>query len=125
MTVATMSLALELAALAGDGSESQELQDRDPRQLVPELARAQIAGEKEQVYELVSKIWRLLGDRAGDPEVPDTYRTVFSEIDPLDANEACRAFLPYFHEIHRRRAWKIGEDPTKTPTGFAIEELSL
>lgn len=95
MRVLSCLLALPLAASAIDLPEAVRRED-------PEAIRAAVA-------ELRSS----LGDKAGEPEVPDTYLEIPAGGAPLTQSEARRGFAAKFQSLEKLCWWKPGLDPTK------------
>jgi hypothetical protein len=85
------------------------------RGLVPELARAMVAGDEAEVRRLAGRARDALGDQAGLPEVADPAGAVPEGATPLRPEELAGAFGPYLDRLERGRWWRIGLDPTRTP----------
>lgn len=53
-----------------------------------------------------------LGDKAGEPEVPEQYREVPASAELLTSAEAQQGFVPHFGTLEKLRWWKVPVDPT-------------
>lgn len=77
------------------------------------LVAALRAEDMPAIHSAVARARRSLGDRAGLPEVADTYRTVPDSARTLTPEEAQVGFSKHFERLETMRWWKIGVDPTK------------
>ena len=77
-----------------------------------DIARALAANDLDAVTAAVATGREALGERAGEPDVPDRYRRVPDDARLLTPAEAERGFTPYLAAIENRRWWKTGVDPT-------------
>ncbi len=77
------------------------------------LSRALAQGDLQAVHAAVADARRALGDRAGVPEVADTYQPVSSEATPFSPEEARKGFAPYFAGVEKVRWWTVGADPAR------------
>jgi hypothetical protein len=94
----------ELYSASGSASKSSDpsaaLAAALAREDLPAV-RAAVAAERDR-----------LGDRAGEPEVPDEYRPVPKDATLLTRAEARRGFTAQFAALEKMRWWKVGVDPT-------------
>lgn len=88
--------------------------ERELKALKGELAAGQRAGDEMAVRRTTEQSIKLLGDKAGVPEVADEYKRPPAEVRRLTKQEAAAAFGPALEFIEQNRWWKIGLDPTKT-----------
>ncbi len=77
------------------------------------LDKALLAEDLQAVQSAVESARIFLGDKAGEPEVPDQYRPVPKHATLLTRAEAQLGFTARFEELEKRSWWKIGLDPTK------------
>jgi len=76
----------------------------DKALLAEDLAGVQAAVESARVF---------LGNKLGEPEVPDLYRPVPKQATMLTRTEAQLGFTAHFEVLEKLSWWKIGLDPTK------------
>jgi len=77
-----------------------------------ELAKALAENNLDTVRAAVAKAREALGNKAGEPEVPDEFRAVPAEARLMSRAEAQRGFTPHFVTLEKMRWWKVGIDPT-------------
>jgi len=77
------------------------------------LARALASNDLPAVRAAVAEARAALGEKAGVPEVPDSYQAVPLDAQLLSPEEARKGFAPYFAAVERRRGWRVGNDPAK------------
>ncbi|MBA4065623.1 MAG: hypothetical protein C0501_18290 [Isosphaera sp.] len=110
-------LVATLALAAGpSGAPAQDTPDA----VRQSLARALEKRDAKAVREAAAAGRKLLGDRAGVPEVPDKHTPVPAGAKPLTPDEAREAFAPVVPYVERVRWWKTDLDPTKL--GHALRE---
>lgn len=96
-----------VSALCATSAPAQSLVKADA------LSRALAQGDLQAVQAAVAEARRALGDRAGVPEVADTYQPVPSEATPFSPEEARKGFAPYFAGVEKVRWWTVGADPAR------------
>ncbi len=96
-----------LLAGAGGPAEAQSLARSAA------LRRALSQGDLAGVRAAVAEERSALGERAGVPEVADTYTPVPADAAVFSAAEARQAFAPFFAAVEKDRWWRVGADPTK------------
>ncbi len=79
-----------------------------------QLSVALLEENSTKIHELANESFRLLGENAGIPEVPDELRPLPEDVPVLSEAELSTAFDPYVPFIERQIWWKEGLDPTKT-----------
>ena len=77
------------------------------------LSRALEQGDLPAVRAAVTEARSALGDKAGVPEVADTYLPVPKDKTPLTADEARRGFAPMAVRLKKERWWMVGTDPSR------------
>ncbi len=77
------------------------------------LARALASNDLQAVRAAVAAGRAALGDRAGVPEVADTYQLVPKDRTLLTAEEARSGFAPLSDRLEKERWWKVGADPAR------------
>ena len=77
------------------------------------LARALAQGDLQAVRAAVAEARAALGDKAGVPEVADTYQPVPKDKPLFTADEARRGFEPLSDRLGKERWWNVGVDPTR------------
>jgi len=77
------------------------------------LVQALASNDLQAVRAAVAAGRTALGDKAGMPEVADTYQPVPKDKPLLTAEEARRGFTPMSDRLEKERWWKIGADPTR------------
>ncbi len=93
------------------------------QQATADLSAAQKAEDETAVLRAAKRAVELLGDQAGVPEAADEVRPLPKDATLLKADELPAAFDPVFDLLARRKWWKVGLDPTKTPHG--LRELGV
>ena len=78
------------------------------------LANAQRLENESEVKRQATLITALLGDAAGQPEVPDAFERIPADATALSSSELTTAFDPYIARIEAQTWWRIGLDPTRT-----------
>ncbi|MEI7945956.1 MAG: hypothetical protein WCJ02_04640 [bacterium] len=76
------------------------------------LARALASEDIPAIRAAVTAGRTALGNRAGEPEVADTFLIVPKGATLLTRAEALQGFTPYFARLEKMRWWKVGVDPT-------------
>ena len=77
-----------------------------------ELAKALAENNLDAVRAAAAKGRKALGNKAGEPEVPDEFRAVPAQARLMSRDEAQLGFTPHFATLEKMRWWKIGIDPT-------------
>jgi len=77
------------------------------------LAAALRAEDPAAVRAAVATAERVLGDKAGEPEVADRYTPVTTQARWLTPTEAQVGFTPHFGRLEKLSWWRIGLDPTQ------------
>jgi len=89
------------------------------------LAQALASNDLQAVRAAVAEARAALGDRAGVPELADTYQAVPPGAQPLSPEEARKGFAPYFEAVEKRRGWRIGADPAKMAEPLRVPASAL
>jgi len=77
------------------------------------LAAALKAEDLAAIRAAVSTAVRILGDKAGEPEVADRYTPATGAGRWLTPTEAQAGFAPHFGRLEKLAWWRVGLDPTK------------
>lgn len=88
-------------------------QSVSPANLSRAMAKALADGDLSSVRTTATLIRSALGDKAGVPEVADTYQPIPFGKPMFTPEEAKRSADRCFNAVERRRWWKIGTDPTQ------------
>jgi hypothetical protein len=88
---------------------------------LPEALRRE---DPEAIRAAVAELRASLGDKAGEPEVADTYMPVPAGGTSLTPDEIRRGFAAKFQPLEKLRWWKVGLDPA-TMTHALREPASL
>lgn len=78
-----------------------------------QLANALSEENIEKVRQIVDEVKSKLGDKAGIPEVDDSFREIPVNENFLDSLEIMKGFTEYNIKIQKFRWWRINIDPTK------------
>lgn len=77
------------------------------------LATAMAARDLAAIRREVDAAERALGERAGEPEVPDRHQPIPRDASPLSADEARRAVTPALARLQTLAWWRDAPDPQK------------
>jgi hypothetical protein len=76
------------------------------------LAKALAENNLDAVRAAAAKGREALGNKVGEPEVPDEFRPVPAQARLMSRDEAQLGFTPHFATLEKMRWWKVGIDPT-------------
>lgn len=83
---------------------------RDPRVALGAALRAE---DPVAIQAAVAAGLKVLGERAGEPEIADRYTPVPAAAHWLTPAEAQRGFAPHLDALQKRVWWRVGLDPTQ------------